>query len=314
MVEQLSVTPVFSKSDLLAGFGERLQFDEPMSRYSSFKTGGPARYFLNAQTEKQICDAVATANKMGIPFFLLGGGSNLLVSDDGFDGLVIRDEIMGLSLISVNEIECGAGEHLMSLVNFACDSGLTGFEFAAGIWGSVGGAIFGNAGAYGGEIAHVLTSICLVDRTGQAKVATPDYCRFAYRDSYLKVTREIVTSCRLQLKPGYKTDIRAKIDEILASRATKHPDKLTAGSFFKNIPDQTQPYGKLPAGKLLEEVGAKSLSVGGARVYEKHANIIVSDGTATSREIRQLADIMKAKVLERFGITLEEEVMQVGKF
>ena len=314
MVAQLSVTPVLSKSDLSAAFGERLQFDEPLSKYSSFQTGGPARYFLITQTETQICRAVATANRLGIPFFLLGGGSNLLVSDDGFDGLVIRDEILGLSLISKTEIECGAGESLMSLVNFACKCGLTGFEFAAGIWGSVGGAIFGNAGAYGGEIAHVLTNIRLVDRTGHARDVSPEYCRFAYRDSYLKVTREIVISCRLQLKFGDKTEIRGKIDDILVSRATKHPDKLTAGSFFKNIPDATQPHGKLPAGKLLEEAGAKSLSVGGARVYEKHANIIVSDGTATSRDIRQLADQMKALVFKRFGVRLEEEVMQVGKF
>jgi UDP-N-acetylmuramate dehydrogenase len=314
MVAQLSVTPVLSKSDLSTAFGERLQFDEPLSKYSSFQTGGPARYFLNAQSETQICRAVAAANRLGIPLFLLGGGSNLLVSDDGFDGLVIRDEVLGLSLISKNEIECGAGESLMALVDFACKSSLTGFEFAAGIWGSVGGAIFGNAGAYGGEIAHVLTNIRLVDRTGQAKDVPPDYCRFAYRDSYLKVSREIVISCRLQLKSGDKTEIRRKIDDILASRATKHPAKLTAGSFFKNIPDPTQPHGKLPAGKLLEEAGAKSLSVGGAKVYEKHANIIVSDGTATSRDIRQLADQMKALVLERFGVPLEEEVMQVGKF
>lgn len=314
MVEQLSVTPVFSRSDLVAAFGERLSFDEPLSKYSSFQTGGPARYFLSAQTEEQICHAVAIADRLGLAFFLLGGGSNLLVSDDGFDGLVIHVQVKGLSLVSPTEIECGAGESLMALVNFACESSLTGFEFAAGIWGSVGGAIFGNAGAYGGEIAHVLTSIRLVDRKGKSKVVPPEYCRFAYRDSYLKKTREIVTSCRITLRRGIKSDIRGKIDEILASRAGKHPDRLTAGSFFKNIPDASQPHGKLPAGKLLEEAGAKSLSVGGARVYEKHANIIVSDGTATSKDIRQLADMMKAKVFERCGIRLEEEVMPVGKF
>ncbi len=304
----------YSPTELTEAFGDQLEFDVPLAQFTSFRTGGPAAYFLHARTPQAVAEAIKTARRLRLEFFLLGGGSNLLVADSGYDGLVIKVDVGGLAVLEDNMIECGAGEDLMALVNFACDNGLTGLEFAAGIWGSVGGAIYGNAGAFGGEIGERIVSLNLVDRDGNMRTVTPDYLQFGYRDSYLKKTREVIVNARLQLQPGDSKTIRARIDEILALRVTKHPDQLTAGCFFKNIPDPNEPYGKLPAGRLLEQVGAKGMSVGGAKVFEKHANIIVNTGTATSADICRLADRMKDMVHRQFGIELQEEVQKIGNF
>ena len=204
---------------------------------------------------------------------------------------------------------------MMDLVNFSADNALTGLEFASGIFGLVGGAIYGNAGAYGGEIADIIKEITLVDMDGNIKKVDANYCEFGYRDSLLKKSNEVVIDALFELSAGEKTDIRSKIDEIIAIRAKKHPvEGKCAGSFFKNIPDPREKYGKLPAGRLLEQAGCKGLKVGGAQVFEKHANIIVNRGDATSSDIRKLADIMKERVSEKFGILLEEEVIQIGQF
>ena len=206
-------------------------------------------------------------------------------------------------------------EELMALVDFATVSGLTGLEFAAGIWGTVGGAVYGNAGAYGGEMKDVISGLRLISPVGEIKSVSPDYCRFGYRDSYLKTTREIIVDVTISLSQGDKADIERKVKEILSLRETKHPTRgKSAGCFFKNILDPNEEFGKLPAGRLLEEAGVKGLSVGGAEVFDKHANMIVNTGKATSKDIRRLADIMKKKVFDKFGIELEEEVIQVGEF
>jgi UDP-N-acetylmuramate dehydrogenase len=282
---------------------------------TSYKTGGRAKYFFSAQSGSEVTRAIEAARKLQIPYFVLGGGTNLLVSDAGYDGLVIKVDVTGIRLIEDTLIECGAGEELMALVDFATQYSLTGMEFAAGIWGSVGGAVYGNAGAFGGEIGNVIESVRLVEHSGKLKQVSPDYCKFAYRDSYLKVTHEVVVDIRLRLAQAEREVIAAKVTDILAQRDGKHPnDGMSAGCFFKNIPDPREKYGKLPAGRLLEEIGAKQLQVGGAKVFERHANIIVNSGTATSRDIRELADILKARVKERFGIELQEEVQQLGTF
>ncbi len=315
MTEQLEVNPNMTNVKMRDIFGSILEIDTDLSQYSSFHTGGKASYFILAKTVEQTVQAVKIASENNIPFIIIGGGSNLLISDSGYDGLVIKVDVAGLQMIDDLSIECGAGEDLMSLVNFSVENSLQGLEFAAGIWGSVGGAVFGNAGAYGGEIKDVLTEILLLDRNGKTKMVTPEYCKFGYRDSYLKVTKEIILSVNVKLQKGNKSELRAKVDDILASRAAKHPvEQFCAGSFFKNIPDPTEKYGKLPAGRLLEQIGAKNISVGGAKVFEKHANIIINDGTATSKDIRELADILKKKVFDSFGITLEDEVISIGSF
>ena len=306
---------IHSMATMLAAFGPNIEFGRDLAPFSSFRTGGKARYFIQVESAGEVAKAIRAARQLSIPRFLLGGGTNILISDSGFDGVVIKLDVRGISLASPSCIECGAAEELMDLVTFAADHSLTGLEFAAGIFGTVGGAIYGNAGAYGSEIGSVVESITLVDNDGVEQTVDAEYCRFGYRDSYLKVTREVVTTARLRLAPGNQEAIRARIDEILTSREGKHPvDGMSAGCFFKNVPDADQPHGKLPAGKLLDEVGAKNLSVGGARVFDKHANIIVNTGNATSKDIRELADMMKKKVQDTFGITLEEEVQVIGQF
>ncbi len=303
------------RSSMIEKFGDALEFDKPLAEFTGYHTGGPARYFLQAHAASEVERAVKAANELNMPFYLIGGGSNLLVSDKGFDGLVVRIDIKGLTLVDEQTVDCGAGEDLMALVDFCADNGLTGMEFAAGIAGTVGGAIYGNAGAYGNEIGNVLTSVTLVDRDGNIKTVDPEYCRFQYRSSHLKQSHEIVVRATFQLEPGDKEKIKARVAEIIAIRESKLPPPgNSAGCFFKNIPDPSQPHGKLAAGKLLEEIGAKQMSVGGAKVYERHANIIVNTGTATSQDIRRLADMMKKKVHDTFGVDLEEEVIQIGDF
>ncbi|MDZ4722771.1 MAG: UDP-N-acetylmuramate dehydrogenase [candidate division Zixibacteria bacterium] len=315
MTEQLSVSNDLTLQTVQAAFGHSLEWNKELAPLTSYKTGGRAKYFITAVSAVEIAKAISAAKKLKLNFFLIGGGSNLLISDEGFDGLIIKVDVRGLTRIEPNGIECGAGEDLMALVDFATNQNLTGAEFAAGIWGSVGGAVYGNAGAFGGEIGQITTEVTLVDIEGRLKVVAPDYCRFSYRDSFLKVSHEVVVSVKLALQPGNSSEIQQKVDDILKLRETKHPNAgKSAGCFFKNIPDPREQYGKLPAGRLLEEVGAKGLSVGGAKVFEKHANIIVNTGTATSRDIRSLADIMKKRVFEKFGIMLNEEVQTIGKF
>ncbi|HPC12243.1 MAG TPA: UDP-N-acetylmuramate dehydrogenase, partial [candidate division Zixibacteria bacterium] len=303
-----------STAEMRSAFGPELEFDKPMAPLTSFRTGGTAAWFLPVRSAEAAAGAVQQARRMGLEFFLLGGGSNLLVADRGYGGLIIKMDVRGLARVDEATIECGAGEDLTALVTYAQENGLAGLEFAAGIWGTVGGAIYGNAGAYGGEIGEVVTAVTLVDREGKVMTVDRAYCGFGYRDSALKRSHEIVVSARFRLQPGDPAEIGRRVREILASRAQKHPDRLTAGCFFKNIPDPREPYGKLPAGRLLEEAGAKGLAVGGARVFERHANIIVNAGGATAADIAALAALMKEKVRERFGIELQEEVIRLGEF
>jgi len=295
--------------------GDKLEFGKPLAPLTTFGTGGPARYFITVTTAQEASKAVSAAVQLGLPFTLIGGGSNLLVSDSGFDGLVIRMAVMGLKLIDETTVDCGAGEDLQALVLFAADNSLSGMEFATGIWGTVGGAIYGNAGAYGGDIGSVISRVTLVDPAGRLKTVSKEYCRFGYRDSILKSTGEVLTEARVSLKRDDPASIRKRIDDIMDKRNAKFPrGGKTAGCFFKNIPDPAQEFGKLPAGRLLEEVGAKKMAVGGAQVYDKHANVIINSGNATSKDIRQLADKLKEKVLDAFGIKLEEEIIQIGDF
>ncbi len=304
-----------SQQGLIEAFGEKLQFNKNLTPFTGFKTGGEAALFINAETEIDCATALKAANNMNIPYFLIGGGTNILISDSGFDGLILKIDIKGLAQTDDTVILCGAGEDLENLVEFSAENSLTGLEFAAGIVGSVGGAIYGNAGAYGGEIGSVIDSFTVINSDGVLKEFVAKDGEFSYRDSILKKTKDIVVNARFRLKKGDKLAIRAKIDDILKTRHEKLPyDECSAGCFFKNIVDETQPHGKLAAGKLLDEIGAKGMSFGGAKVSDKHANIIINTGQATSQDIKNLADKLKKKVMQKFGIILEEEVIHIGNF
>ena len=315
MIEPREVSHKMDRDEMIRSFGKTLEFDKSLKEFSTYKTGGRAKYFINITDELSLSETVIKVNEVNLKYDIIGGGSNLLIADSGYDGLIIKIDIKGIELISETEISCCAGEEFMTLIEFAADNSLTGLEFAAGIAGTVGGAVAGNAGAYGGEIKDILTEITVVDTQGAINKISPEQCQFEYRSSYFNNSDDIITAIKVKLKIGDSTTIKDKIEEILSVRRSKHPvDGKTAGSFFKNIIDPNEKYGKIPAGRLLEEAGVKGLTVGGAAVYEKHANMILNKNNATSKDIRDLADILKQRVFDKFGITLEEEVVSLGEF
>jgi len=308
------MNPEEAEKKLKAEFGDKIICNRSLADLNTFKTGGAAQFFVEVQTAKELAAVAAAAAKLDIPYFMLGGGSNVLVSDGGFEGLVIKNSIRGIEL-NGSKISCGAGEELQAVIDFATENGLTGLEFATGIYGTVGGAVFGNAGAYGSEIGSVLLSAELVDRQGNIRTEPAEYFKFEYRNSVLRKTREFVVGAVFALKVGNKDSIREKVDEIRARRNEKLPiNARTAGCFFKNIPDKREKYGKLSAGKLLDDIGAKKISYGGARVFEKHANILINDGSANSSELRHLSQILRSRVKDKFGIELIEEITLLGEF
>ncbi len=305
---------VETKTEFLKRFDGRVVADRPLADLVTFGIGGNASLYSEVTTTEELAEIVKAAHEYGISFFMLGGGSNLLVSEKGYDGLVIRNAIKGLTAHETG-IEVGAGEDLQDLIHFATEKELSGLEFATGIYGTVGGAIFGNAGAYGSETGAVLESAELVDREGRIRIEPAEYFDFGYRSSILKRTGEFVTRAMFALKMGKKELIKKRVDEISLLRAQKLPQKArTAGCFFKNIPDPKEEFGKLSAGKLLDEIDAKSLRCGDARVFERHANIIVNDGKASATDVRRLAEMLKVKVKEKFGIELQEEITYLGEF
>jgi UDP-N-acetylmuramate dehydrogenase len=303
-----------SEKKLKEEFGDRIVSNRPLADLNTFGTGGNARLFIDVASVDELSKIVRAASNMEIPYFLLGGGSNLLVSDNGYEGLVIKNSIKGMEVVGTN-IRCGAGEKLQALVDFATQKSLTGLEFATGIYGTVGGAVYGNAGAYGAEVGDIFESGQLVDKQGNIRTEEAAYFEFGYRDSRLKRTREVIAMANFALKMGNKDTIKRRVDEIQALRDEKLPiNAFTAGCFFKNIPDNREKFGKLAAGKLLEDIGAKSIRYKGALVFDKHANIIINDGSASSSDIRQLAKLLKMKVREKFNIELTEEITTLGKF
>jgi UDP-N-acetylmuramate dehydrogenase len=295
-------------------FDGEVRRSQPLSAFTTFGTGGDADLFIEVIDAESLALALRLVHELDLPHYVIGGGSNLLIGDRGYRGLIIRNSITGRE-VKGSELILGGGESLDSVVDLATDSSLTGLEFAAGIWGTIGGAVYGNAGAFGSQVGSILEWADLIDNKGNMRTERRDYFQFAYRHSILKTTGEIVARVCFGLGPGDRHEIKRRTDEIRHLRGRKHPvNPCSAGCFFKNIEDASQPNGKLPAGKLLEEVGAKEMRVGGAAVFPEHANIIVNTGSATSQDIRKLADILKEKVKKRFQIELQEEIICLGEF
>jgi UDP-N-acetylmuramate dehydrogenase len=316
---------VLSPEDRLRkALGDGLLTQEPMRHHTTIRIGGPADFFYPARTPDQLVTALRVAHDIGLPVFLLGGGSNLLVSDDGFRGLVIHNACDGIEFDgTAAHVECGAD--FLDLIYKCRDRALVGLEFAAGIPGSVGGALYGNAGCYGQDIGSITIECTVANPDGSGVETKPaSWFEFEYRDSRLKRDPRVLIACMLQFQPGERDEIQRVIDEKLEIRRVKHPQwriEPTAGSYFKNLPPDWQKADaklspgtrRVAAGQLLDEVGCRGMRVGDAMVFEKHANIIVNAGHATAREVLELAEIMKARVRERFGVELEEEVMFVGE-
>jgi len=289
--------------------GQPLRRNVLLKDYSTFRIGGPADFFFEANHLAELKKAIIFALEQNIPFYVIGGGSNILFADEGYRGLIIKNSSRGITLIPESlEVEALSGTRLADLVGFACESGLAGLEFLAGIPGTVGGAVWGNAGAFGRSTGDLLVAAFVWEK-GKEKEVDRDFLAFGYRTSRLKEKGYLLLSARFKLKKDKPEAIRKRINDILALRRLKHPPEGTfcAGSFFKNVllPDGQ----KLAAGLLLDQTGVKGLKYGGAMVYPGHANFIINTGQARAEDVLHLAAEMKARVKEKFGVELEEEVI-----
>ena len=280
--------------------------DEPLSRHTTWRIGGPARFFCRVRSEAGLAASLAAASENGLPLALIGMGSNVLVADEGFPGYVLRLEGDFLRVtIEGDRVTAGGGVALGGVCAVAARAGLSGIEAISGIPSSIGGAVRINAGAYGGEIFQVLESVRLVGRDGAARETAASGIPHGYRWTRLVETREIVAAAVLRLRPAPREEIAAKTRSVAESRRGALPSEPNAGSVFKN------PEGDF-AGRLIEACGLKGERRGGALVSERHANVIVNTGSARASEVLALMRVMRDAVRARFGVTLMPEVELLG--
>lgn len=297
-------------SRFLAEVGKPLSRDVSLKELSSFRIGGPADLFFEAATSGELAATVRFARRAGVPYYVIGGGYNILFADDGYRGLILRNRAQGMtSGPEPGEVEVLSGTSLSRLIQHALDGGLEGLEFLAGIPGTVGGALYGNAGAFGRAVGDVFVRAVLLGADGNEHPATRKDMAFGYRHSDLKTRPAVALSAVLRAVPGDPERVRKAVRENLECRRERQPAWGTpcAGSYFKNpvLADGK----KIPAGRLLEEVGAKELRVGDAAVFSGHANFLINLGGARAADVLALAAELKKRVRENSGIVLEEEVI-----
>ena len=288
---------------------ENVREEEPMSGHTTFRVGGPAEVFVTVENQEQLGKVLHYLDVTGWPYFLLGNGSNLLVGDRGYRGVVIRlsGEFAKVSAEGCR-IMAGAAAMLSVVAKTAMENGLSGLEFASGIPGSVGGGVRMNAGAYGGEMCQTVESVQVMYRDGSVLVLDRDTMEFGYRSSVLKDRPYAVTEVCMKLQQGDREEILQRMNDFAARRREKQPlEYASAGSTFK------RPEGHF-AGKMIMEAGLAGSSRGGARVSEKHCGFIINDGTATAADIAELIRHVTAVVQERTGVRLEPEVIFLGDF
>ena len=292
--------------DKLAAIGCDILIDEPMCRHTTFRIGGVADRLVNVYSNKQLVSVLRAAE--GMPLFMLGNGSNVLVSDKGFRGVVVRlNGDFNKIVRDGNEITAGAAVTLSSLCRFAQNAGLSGLEFAYGIPGTVGGALYMNAGAYGGEIKDVVAGAISMDLSGNMQKHKKTELRLSYRHSCFQDAGRIITEMTVLLKPGNSDDISKKMETLMSKRIERQPYNMpSAGSTFK------RPEGYFAAA-LIEACGLKGCSIGGARVSEKHAGFIINTGDAVCEDILLLIKHVQEKVLEKKNVRLECEIYMIGE-
>ena len=284
-----------------------VRINEPMKNHTTFKIGGPAQYYVTPESVTQIQEVVSLCRNMNIPLHVIGNGSNILVGDDGVDGVVLAlFNTFSDYEIKDNVITAQAGMSLIKLAVIALREGLTGLEFASGIPGSVGGAVYMNAGAYDGQMKDVVTSVTVLDEAGNIRILGRDELDMGYRTSAVAKNNMIVLQVVIELKSGDKEQIKARMNQLSELRKQKQPlEYPSAGSTFK------RPEGYF-AGKLIADAGLKGYSIGGAAVSEKHAGFVVNMGGATAKDVVELTDYIKKRIMEQFGVTLELEVKRIG--
>lgn len=288
---------------------ERVLTNEPMSKHTTFRIGGPADYFVCPENIEEVQKVVCLCNEMDMPFYLLGNGSNLLVGDKGYRGVIIRlYKQMDKIEVSGTKIKAQAGALLVKVANEACKNGLTGLEFAGGIPGTLGGAVMMNAGAYGGEMKDVLEEVTVLTKEGEILTLNKEELELGYRTSIIGRKGYIALEVILRLKEKNADEIRAYMNELREKRVTKQPlEYASAGSTFK------RPEGHF-AGQLIEQAGLRGFQVGDAQVSEKHCGFVINRGQATAKDVMDLMREVSAKVEEKFGVTLEPEVKRLGEF
>ncbi|HEY3082861.1 MAG TPA: UDP-N-acetylmuramate dehydrogenase [Chloroflexota bacterium] len=290
----------------------RLRVGEPLAAYTTLRVGGPADFLALALTIDEVVRLVRAARRLGLPWRIIGRGSNLLVADRGVRGLVIRNTANEVQVRPGDRpedmiVRADAGVSCANLASRTARLGLAGFEFAVAIPGTVGGAVVQDAGAHGSQLADVLAAVECLDRDGRASVARPDELALGYRTSRFKrpPRGEAVLRADLRLRRSTPTEVAALIDEIRRWRASSQPTEPSAGSIFTNPPGDF-------AGRLIEQAGLKGRRIGGAQISSKHANFIVNLGGARAAEVRALIELARAEVGERVGVTLEPEVEMIG--
>ncbi|SFU85013.1 UDP-N-acetylmuramate dehydrogenase [Butyrivibrio sp. M55] len=288
---------------------ENIILNENMSRHTTFRTGGPASLFISPKDTEQLLKVVEQLRKSDEEYFILGNGSNLLVSDEGYDGAVVSlKNFTDVSAESDTSIRAEAGALNSAIASFARDRELTGFEFAAGIPGTIGGAMVMNAGAYDGEMKQVVKEVKAISPEGELVTLSGDDMEFGYRTSFIKGKKYIVLSVLIELAEGQKEAIIEKMSDLAQRRRDKQPlEYPSAGSTFK------RPEGNF-AGKLIQDAGLRGYTVGGACVSEKHCGFVINKDSATSADIYRVIDDVRKKVYESYGVMLEPEVIMLGKF
>lgn len=305
-----------------------LKFEEnfPLSKITTLQIGGPARLLTTVTSQKNLLEVVAFARQNNLPYLIIGGGSNLLVSDEGVNKLIIKNEIEGITKI-VRVLKVKSGLKLQDLVDYSIGHNLAGLHKLNGIPGTVGGAVYGNAGAYGQTISdYIREVICLNPKTEEIITLQKDECEFDYRDSIFKRNGFIILEVIFKLEIGKSKELRKEADEILEKRLVKYPKGIMCpGSFFKNlvaeklpkeilskIPKEKIVYGKLPAGSLLEMVGAKGEVLGQIEIAPYHANLFINKGGGKALDFYNLAKKYAIKIKDKFDISLEPEVQLIN--
>lgn len=288
---------------------ERVLKDEPMKAHTTFRIGGPADYFVTPENAEQVKAIVNLCKEQNVPWYILGNGSNLLVGDGGYRGVIIQI-YRNMNQIKVDgcEITAAAGALLSKISACALEQSLTGMEFASGIPGTIGGAAVMNAGAYGGEMKDILTQVTVLKKDGTIVDLPVEALELGYRTSIIKKEEYVVLEAKLKLQPGNHEEIRGRMDELRYQRTSKQPLEFpSAGSTFK------RPEGYF-AGKLIMDAGLRGYRVGDAMVAEKHCGFVVNAGDATAKDVCTLMKEVSAIVKEQFGVELEPEVKFLGEF
>ena len=285
---------------------ENIKENEPMKNHTSFKVGGPADLFLMPQSKAELQKVLAICKESPIPRYFIGNGSNLIVRDGGYRGIIISTKALNQVSVVGETVVAEPGISLKDLANAALAAKLTGLEFASGIPGSLGGAVTMNAGAYDGEMKGVITSITVITEDGSLKTIAADQCQFGYRSSILQQHPWLLISVELTLKTGDAAAIAAKMADLNSQRQLKQPlEYPSAGSTFR------RPVGYY-AGKLVQDAGFRGYAIGGAQVSEKHSGFVINKGGATAADILNLIAAIQAAVKTQFGVDLKTEVIVIG--